>query len=76
MMTQTQTGLGSWVEMAEGLYDFLTRRGTTIEYAFKNIEVMVPRDTGENAPQAKWKVNGTLKVRTWESDVNSHEDAS
>lgn len=75
-MTQTKNELVSWVELAEGLYDFLTRRGTTIEYSFKNMEVMVPRDTGETAPQAKWKVNGTIQVRTWESAPRVQQKAS
>ncbi len=73
-MTQLQKNLGAWVEIAEGLYDFLTRRGTTIEYSFQDIEVMVPEATGETAAQAKWKINGTLQVRTWESSVNAHEN--
>jgi hypothetical protein len=75
-MLQTKNEATSWVQIAEGLYDFLTRRGATIEYSFKDMEVMVPRDTGENAPLAKWSVNGTIQVRTWESNMNAHENAA
>ena len=45
--TDTQTSeVTIWPHLAEGLYRFLTGRGATIEYAFENMEVMVPRDTG------------------------------
>ena len=65
--TNTQTPeVTTWPHLAEGLYGFLTGRGATIEYAFENMEVMVPRDTGADAPSAKWRVNGTLRVRTSE----------
>lgn len=57
----------TWPHLAEGLYSFLTGRGATIEYQMDNLEVMVPRDTTENAPQARWKVNGTLRIRTQET---------
>ena len=68
-MTPTNTRnpeVTTWPHLAEGLYDFLTGRGATIEYAFENMEVMVPRDTGPEAPAAKWRVNGTLRIRTSE----------
>ncbi len=69
-MTETETRAGepttTWPELAEGLYGFLTGRGATIEYEFEHMDVLVPRDTGADAPQARWHVNGTLRVRTSE----------
>ena len=59
-------GVTTWPHLAEGLYTFLTGRGAVIEYTFENMEVMVPRDTGSNAPSAKWKMNGTIRIRTYE----------
>ena len=56
----------TWPQLAEGLYSFLTGRGATIEYAFENMEVQVPRDTTPNAPSALWKINGMLRIRTYE----------
>ena len=56
----------TWPELAEGLYSFLTGRGTTIEYSFDNMEVMVPSSTHPETPTAKWRMNGTLRVRTHE----------
>lgn len=66
-MAQAKQGeVTTWPELAEGLYDFLTGRGATIEYNFRDMTVMVPRDTGADAPQARWQVDGTLRIRTEE----------
>lgn len=59
----------TWPELAIGLYDKLTGRNAEITYEFENMEVMVPSGTGENASQAKWKLNGTIKIRT--RDLNA-----
>ena len=64
--SQEQNDVTTWPHLAEGLYSFLTGRGATIEYTFDNIEVWVPRDTAPNSPSAHWKVNGCLRVRTYE----------
>jgi hypothetical protein len=58
----------TWPELAEGLYGFLTGRGATIEYAFDNMEIGVPASTASDAPSAKWRVNGTLRVKTSEKN--------
>ena len=65
-MAQKQQDVTTWPDLAEGLYAFLTGRGATIEYSFDNMTVLVPRDTGSDAPQARWHVDGTLRVRTAE----------
>ncbi len=59
---ETQT----WPELAEGLYGFLTGRGATIEYHFEDMEIGVPASARDGAAQAKWKLNGSLKIRTSE----------
>jgi len=56
----------TWPELAEGLYGFLTGRGATIEYHFENMEIGVPSAARNEAPQATWRLNGSLKVRTSE----------
>ena len=61
-----QQGVTTWPHLAEGLYTFLTGRGAVIEYTFENMEVHVPRDTAPNAPAARWKMNGTIRIRTYE----------
>lgn len=58
--TDTQT----WPELAIGLYDKLTGRNAEITYAFEDMQVHVPSRTGETAPCACWKINGTVKIRT------------
>lgn len=65
-MAQRQDEVTTWPELAEGLYSFLTGRGATIEYSFDQMTVLVPRDTGDDAPQARWQLDGTLRVRTAE----------
>lgn len=70
-MANTQTEVTTWPHLAEGLYSFLTGRGATIEYQFDNMEVSVPRDTGSDSPGALWKLNGTVRVRTYESKTSN-----
>lgn len=57
---ETQT----WPELAIGLYDKLTGRGAEITYQFDNFELDVPSRAGGSAEHAKWRMNGTIKVRT------------
>ncbi len=54
----------TWPELAAQLYDKLTGRGAEITYEFENLEVFVPDAHVESPTFAKWKVNGTLKIRT------------
>ena len=56
----------TWPELAIGLYERLTERGAAINYEFKGMTVEVPRDTGESAPRATWKLDGTLRITTEE----------
>ena len=52
-----------WSELAISLYDKLTGRNAEITYEADNMEVWVPSGTGDDANYAKWKVNGSLKIR-------------
>ncbi|MEM8528427.1 MAG: hypothetical protein AAGG68_27545 [Bacteroidota bacterium] len=61
----------NWPELAIGLYDKLTGRGAEITYEFENFELYVPSDASENAAHAKWKMSGTIKVRT-QDDANKN----
>ncbi|MDZ7636896.1 MAG: hypothetical protein U5J83_01345 [Bryobacterales bacterium] len=54
----------SWPELAIGLYDKLTGRGAEITYSFEDFEVFVPSSADTNATHAKWRMNGTLRIRT------------
>jgi hypothetical protein len=54
----------SWPELAIGLYDKLTGRNAEITYQFENIQVMVPSSASADAVQARWKVDGTLRIST------------
>ncbi len=52
-----------WSELAISLYDKLTGRNAEITYEADNVEVWVPSGVGDDARQAPWKVNGSLKIR-------------
>ena len=54
----------NWPELAIGLYDKLTGRDAEITYEFDQFELHVPSSTADDAEHAKWKMNGTLRVRT------------
>ncbi len=66
MADDTKRETTTWPELAEGLYGFLTGRGATIEYHFDDMEIGVPSAAHDQASQAKWKLNGALKIRTTE----------
>jgi hypothetical protein len=57
----------SWPDLAEGLYERLTGRGTTISYEFSDLLVEVPRSTGPDSPRATWRLHGTVSVSTSEA---------
>ena len=52
-----------WSELAISLYDKLTGRDAEISYEAENMEVWVPSGIGDDASHARWKLNGTLKIR-------------
>ncbi len=54
----------TWPDLAIGLYDRLTGRGAEIIYDFENFELFVPSSASDQATHARWKMNGTLKIRT------------
>ncbi len=53
-----------WSELAVSLYDKLTSRNAEITYEADDMEVWVPSGVGDDASHAKWKVNGSLRIRT------------
>ena len=72
-MTSNDTSLKAWIALAAGLYEFLNRNGTTINYQFKDLKVSVPHATGENSEKADWGINGTVSIST--SEVQKAEAA-
>ncbi|WP_206028420.1 hypothetical protein [Thalassoroseus pseudoceratinae] len=62
MTNETQ----NWPDLAIGLYERLTGHNAEITYEFDNFDLCVPSAANENAdaPQAKWRFNGALKIRT------------
>jgi hypothetical protein len=58
----------TWPELAIGLYERLTGRGAEITYEFEEMEVDVPSKVGGDAEHARWRLDGTMRVRTREPD--------
>ena len=56
-----------WGDLGREMWDYLTGKGAAINYQFVNMTVEVPRDTGESAPWATWKLDGTLVITTEEN---------
>ncbi len=63
-MAESIENTTNWPDLAIGLYDRLTGRGSEIIYEFNNMEVAVPSDASDNAVHANWRFNGTLKIKT------------
>jgi hypothetical protein len=58
----------TWPELAIGLYERLTGRGAEITYEFDDMEVDVPSKVGGDAEHARWRLDGTMRIRTYEAD--------
>jgi len=54
----------TWPDLAAGLYDKLTGRNAEITYDFDALTVDVPSGTGTDVTHARWKVSGTVRIRT------------
>ena len=57
----------SWTDLGKEMWDYLTGRGAAINYEMIDMNVDVPRDTGDEAPAARWRLNGTLRITTSEN---------
>ncbi len=56
----------SFVDLGKQMWSYLTGKGAAINYEFVDMIVEVPRETGESAPRAVWRLNGTLRITTAE----------
>jgi len=58
----------TWPELAVGLYERLTGRGAEITYEFDDLEIRVPDRMGPDADHARWRLDGTVRIRTRDRD--------
>ncbi|MBX5493194.1 MAG: hypothetical protein IRZ14_18745 [Chloroflexi bacterium] len=65
-MTAQERRIPGLPELAEALYSALLAHGATIECQFDNLEVLMPRDASPEAPQARWRIHGTVRIRASE----------
>jgi hypothetical protein len=54
----------SFSDLGRDMWDYLTGKDAAINYEFIDMLVEVPKDTGDAAPRATWKLNGTLRITT------------
>jgi hypothetical protein len=60
----SENDTSNWPELAIGLYDKLTGREAEISYDFHDFELFIPSSTASDAPHARWKMNGVVRVST------------
>jgi hypothetical protein len=58
----------NWPELAMGLYDRLTGRNAEIAYQVEDMDIYVPSKVGDDADHAHWKIDGTLRITTTDSE--------
>ena len=58
-----------WADLGQEMWSYLTGKGAAVNYEFIDMAVEVPRDTGEDAPRATWKLNGTLRITTSDDEL-------
>lgn len=66
-MPSMETRSTTWPELAVELLEKLTGRGAEFTCEFVDLEVQGPSASGAGAPPARWKLNGTLKLRAKEN---------
>lgn len=66
--SRTASGETDIREFGYELWSYLTGKGATVEYAFDNLSVEVPKTTGPDAPRATWKMHGIVRIRTSDHD--------
>lgn len=59
----------SWADLGREMWSYLTGKGAAINYEFDDMTVGVPRDTGDDAPRATWRIDGTLRITTTDDDT-------
>ena len=69
-MAQKVNDTNNWPEVFVGLYERLTGDNAEISYAFDDFEIDIPSSTSPNAPQAHWKINGTMRISSREASNN------
>ena len=59
----------NWADLGQEMWSYLTGKGAAVNYEFIDMAVEVPRDTGDDAPRATWKLNGTLRITTSDDEL-------
>ncbi len=65
MAGEAQGPAGS-AQLAAALYGLLIERGAAIECTFEDLEVQIPRDVTGGAAPLRVRIDGTLRLRTFE----------
>jgi hypothetical protein len=65
-MAAAADGPAGWAQLAAAMYGLLIERGAAVECTFEGLEVQIPRDGTGDAPPVRVRVDGTLRIRTFE----------
>jgi hypothetical protein len=63
----------NWPDLAAALLDKLTGSNPEITFDFDNLELLVPDSKAPEAPQGRWKLNGTIRIRTRSNDGQNNQ---
>lgn len=58
-----------WADLGREVWEYLTGKGAAVSYEFIDMSVQVPRDTGDEAPRATWKLDGILRITTSDDEL-------
>ncbi len=67
-MSTTLTDTKTWPDLGIALYDRLTGRNAEITYDFDNFELEIPSSASPDATHAKWRFNGSIRIKTRNQD--------
>jgi len=65
-LSTQSTDSTSFVDLGKQMWSYLPGKGAAINYEFVDMIVEVPRETGQSAPRAVRRLNGTLRITTAE----------
>ena len=63
----------NWPDLAAAILDKMTGSNPEISFDFENLELMVPNNDAPEAPQGKWRLNGSIRIRTKTNDNRENQ---
>ena len=64
MENQENKSANNMADMAFAIFDKITGLNAELNFDFDNLELQMPANNGGEASAPKWKLNGTLRIKT------------